>query len=213
MNGGIRGNARRVAAILVGVWAAVGAAEARAQVSLEDYDYDNLGLRAIGAEILWVDASQTEGAVGFGVRADLGELGPHVRIVPRVSYWSADVNEAEVRKLEEQLQETCAEPCEIRLGSLERSAFILGMDAQWTFPASSLRPYLGVGLDIYFLDDSGDAIRGTFLDDMVITAGVSGLAGLELDVARHWRVFGELRGTLVTDATNWNAAAGLAWRL
>jgi hypothetical protein len=213
MNAGIRGRAGRLAALLIGAAAVLGATEARAQVSLEDYDYDNLGLRAIGAEILWVDASQTDGTVGFGARADLGYLGPHVRIVPRVAYWSADVNDSEVRKLEEQLQETCSEPCEIQLGSLKRSAFILGADAQWTLLQSSLRPYVGAGLDIYFLDDSGDAIRGTFLDNTVITAGISGLVGLELDFLRRWRAFGELRGTLVTDATNWNAAAGIAWRL
>ncbi len=213
MDAGIRGRAGRFAALLMGASVTLGATEAGAQVSLEDYDYDNLGLQAIGAEILWVDASQTDGAIGFGARADLGYLGPHVRVVPRISYWSADVNDSEVRKLEEQLQETCSEPCEIRLGSLERSAFILGADAQWMLLSSSFRPYVGAGLDIYFLDDSGDAIRGTFLDDTVITAGVSGLAGLELDVGRRWRVFGELRGTLVTDATNWNVAAGIAWRL
>jgi len=212
MSGGSRGTAGRIATILVGAWAALGATEARAQVSLEDYDYDNLGLRAIGVEVLWVDASQTDGAVGFGARADLGYLGPQVRIVPRGAYWSADVNGAEVRKLEDQLQETCFEPCEIRLGSLERSAFLLGLDAQWTPLASSLRPYFGAGLDIYFLNDSGDAIRGTFLDDTVITAGVSGVLGLELDFLQRWRAFGEFRGTLVTGATNWNAAAGIAWR-
>lgn len=210
---GAWGKVARIAALALGAAIWVGPADARAQVSLEDYDYANLGLRAIGAEILWVDANQTEGVAGFGLRADLGYPGPYVRIVPRASHWEADVTDDDVLKLQEQLQATCSEPCEIRLGTIERSAWILGLDAQWVPLQTSLRPYLGAGLDVYFLNDSGDAIRDTFLDDTDITAGLSGLVGLEFDFGRRWRAYGELRQTFVTGATNWNLAAGVAWRL
>jgi hypothetical protein len=210
---GTRGKAVRIAALAIGLATWMGIGEARAQVSLEDYDYANLGLRAIGAELVRADAMQTDGTLGVGIRADLGYAGPYVRIVPRASHWKADVKDGEVLKLQEQLQETCAEPCVIRLGTIDRSAWIVGLDAQWVPLQTSLRPYLGAGLDVYFLNDSGDSIRDTFLDDTDITAGLSGLVGLEFDFGPRWRAYGELRQTFVTGATNWNLAAGVAWLL
>jgi hypothetical protein len=60
----------------------LGAGDAVAQ-NLEEYDYENLGLRALGVDVVWANAKDAKGAVGFGVRADLGFLGPYVRVVPR----------------------------------------------------------------------------------------------------------------------------------
>lgn len=205
----------RVRAIVIaaGLLAFVWSGELRAQ-SLEDYDYTNLGFKAFGAEATWVNASQNESTVGVGVRVDLGFLGPYIRIVPRGAWWNARVNDSDVRELEQQLEQVSdLPPGSINLGSLERTAWIVGADAQWTLHDATFAPYLGVGLELYFLDDSGEAIEGTFLDSMVITAGVSGLVGAELNFARHWRVYSELRGTLVTDASNVAVALGLAYRL
>ncbi len=199
--------------LTLGLLLGPGLSVAHAQASLEDYDYDNLRLTAIGPEVLWVNPKGMEGAVGFGARADLGMLGPYIRLVPRFAYWKAGVNSDEVRKLEEKIQETCAEPCEIDLGSIDRAAAVLALDAQWTLPESRIRPYLGVGVDLYLLNDSGSAIKGTFLDDSVITAGVSGAVGGEFDVTRNLRIFTELRGTLVTNATSWNLAGGVQFIL
>jgi hypothetical protein len=180
---------------------------------LEDYDYTNLGFRAIGVEARWVDASQNESTVGIGVRADLGFLGPYIRIVPRAGWWSAKVNDSSVEELERQLEEVSNLPTgSISLGSLERTAWNLGFDAQWTLQEAVLAPYLGVGADLYLLDDDGAAIEGTFLDSVVITAGISGVIGAEFNFLDHWRVYSELRGTLVTDASNASAGLGLAYR-
>jgi hypothetical protein len=73
-------------------------------------------------------------------------------------------------------------------------------------------PYLGLGLDAYLVDDSGDAIEGTFLADAVVTAGVSAVGGLEWDIRRHLRVYAEARGTLVTSASNLIFLGGVAYR-
>lgn len=190
--------------------AAVGRAPAQ---TLEDYDYTNLGFRAIGVEARWVDASQNESTIGVGLRADLGFLGPYIRIVPRAGWWSAKVNESSVEELERQLEEVSdLPPGSINLGSLERTAWNLGLDAQWTLQEAVLAPYLGVGADLYLLDDDGAAIEGTFLDSVVITAGISGVIGAEFNFLDHWRVYSELRGTLVTDASNASVGLGLAYR-
>ena len=72
---------RLAASFAVGVVGLAAAQPAAAQ-NLEEYDYANLGVRAIGAEILFVDASQNEGTFGLGAKIDLGFLGPGVRVVP-----------------------------------------------------------------------------------------------------------------------------------
>lgn len=203
----------RAIAMVTGIFLLTASGDTRGQ-TLEDYDYTNLGFRAFGAEATWVNATQSESTFGVGIRVDLGFLGPYIRIVPRAAWWSANVTDAAVRELEQQLEEVSdLPPGSINLGSLERTAWILGADVQWTLQDAVFAPYLGVGLEVYLLDNDGDAINGTFLDNMVITAGISGLIGAELNLADHWRVYSELRGTLVTDASNAAVALGLAYRL
>ncbi len=189
-----------------------GGAHAQAQ-TLEDYDYTNLGFRALGVEARWVDASQNESTVGVGIRVDMGFLGPYIRIVPRAGWWKANVNGESVSELERQLEEVSdLPPGSINLGELQRTAWNLGLDVQWTLQEAVLAPYLGVGGDLYLLDDDGEAIKGTFLDSAVITAGLSGVVGAEINFLSHWRIYSELRGTLVTDASNVSVGLGLAYR-
>ena len=63
---------RRSRALVSVLFAAafLGAGDAAAQ-NLEEYDYENLRLRAIGVDVVWANAKDAEGAVGFGARADL----------------------------------------------------------------------------------------------------------------------------------------------
>jgi len=178
--------------------------------NLEQYDYSNLGLRGIGAELVYVDATQNEAAVGFGARLDLGFLGPGLRVVPRFAYWKADVDASRVSDLETQLEAVSElEPGSINLGQIQRSAYVLGADFEYIASVSRLKPYIGAGLDIYALNDDGAAITGTFLDDLVITAGVSGVAGLQVELTPNWNAYGEFRATAVTDASSLGAAVGL----
>jgi hypothetical protein len=210
--GGRRWWERRRVPVLLGLLLIASGGRATAQ-TLEDYDYTNLGFRAVGVEARWVDASQNESTVGVGIRVDLGFLGPYIRIVPRAGWWSAKVNDSSVQELERQLEEVSnLPPGSISLGSLERTAWNLGFDAQWTLQEAVLAPYLGVGADLYLLDDDGTAIQGTFLDSVVITAGLSGVIGAEFNFLAHWRIYAELRGTLVTDASNGSVGLGLAYR-
>jgi hypothetical protein len=180
---------------------------------LAQYDYANLGFRALGVDVLYANASQSKGAVGIGARVDLGFLGPYIRVVPRFAYWSADVDDTQVAKLERQIEDVSGlDSGSVNLGSISRDYWVLATDLQWTLPEAEVRPYLGLGVDIYILNDSGDAIKNTFLDDAVITAGISGVAGLEFDIGRAFRVYGDVRGTLVTDASNLAFYGGIAYR-
>lgn len=185
--------------------------ETAAAQGLEDYDYTNLGLRAIGFEIFSVDASQNESTIGIGAKLDLGFLGPNIRVVTRLGYWKADVDAGQVSELEAQLEDASGlDAGTIDLGTIDRSAYIFGTDFQWTTRNTKVSPYIGVGLDVYLLNDDGDAIRDTFLDDNVVTAGVSGVIGAQVALSRRWNVYGEFRGAAVTDASNVGVAVGLS---
>ena len=128
--------------------------------SLEDYDYENLGLRAIGVDFVYADPSQSEGTIGFGARADLGFLGPYIRVVPRFAYWNAAVDGSQVAELERQIEDVSGlDSGTVSLGRIERDYWVLGMDLQWTLPEPVVAPYLGLGVDVYILNDSGSAIR------------------------------------------------------
>lgn len=189
----------------------VGADDAAAQ-KLEEYDYENLGFKAIGAEVVWVNAKDAKGSVGFGIRADLGFLGPYVRVMPRFAHWSADIEDQAVAKFENNLESLCTPPgCDVDLGEMKRDYWVVGLDLQWILNNPIIAPYVGLGADLYILNDSGEAIKGTFLDDAVVTAGLSGAGGVQLELAAHTRVYAELRGTLVTSASNVAIYAGLAF--
>jgi hypothetical protein len=192
--------------------ALLGADDVTAQ-NLEDYDYENLSLRAIGVDVVWANAKDAKGTVGFGIRADLSPLGPQVRVVPRFAYWKADIEEQAVAKFEENLEGLCTPPgCNIDLGNMQRNYWILGFDLQWVLSNPLIAPYLGVGADLYILDDSGQAIKGTFLDDAVVTAGLSAVGGVQFDPGKHLRLYADVRGTLVTSASNLAVYAGVAYR-
>ena len=188
----------------------IGAARPAAAQNLEQYDYANLGLRAIGAEILYVDPSQNDATVGLGAKVDLGFLGPGIRVVPRFAYWKADVEASSIDELERQLEEVSElEPGSVNLGDIDRSAYVIGADVHFIASLARVSPYIGAGLDIYALNDDGDAIRGTFLDDLVVTAGASAVGGLQVALSPSWSAYGELRATAVTDASSLGAAFGI----
>lgn len=198
---------------IAGIAGLVGATRADAQ-DLAEYDYEHLGFRALGVDILYANAKDAKATVGFGLRADLGFLGPYVRVVPRFAFWQADIEDAAVARFESNLEDLCVPTgdCTIELGTLKRNYWVVGLDFQWTLAEPAFAPYLGVGVDAYVLDDSGDAVKGTFLDAAVVTAGLSAVGGLEWDVQEHLRLYADVRGTLVTSATNVAFYAGVAYR-
>lgn len=205
-------------ALLLGALAALlvhGAAEGQ---RLEEYDYANLRLRGAGAELFVVSPSDHDATVGFGGRLDLGFLGPNVRVMPRVAYWSSELKSSEVQRLEERL-EALAErdtpgDVTINLGAIDRSAFIVGTDFHWLpIVQGTVRPYLGVGAEVYLLNGSGEAIEDTFVEDGLdlITAGASAVGGLEYELSEGFALYGDLRGTLVADVGSLTFTVGVAY--
>jgi hypothetical protein len=185
---------------------------------LADYDYANLEFRGFGVEFSWLYLDQIRPTLEGGLRADLGFLGPFVRLVPRLTFWSSIMEEQEIQRLEDQINRLCREQhgsCpNVSLGEIRRSSLNLSMDGHYVWREEEvLTPYAGGGLGLHFLNGRGDAIRGTFVEDLLsnIAPGLSLVGGLELELADALRIFTEARATAATDVRYVGLTLGGTW--
>lgn len=208
----------RIPAILLLLTALAAPGPAPAQ-SLEDYDYENLAFRGVGLELGGIWPLGVERELLLGARADLGYLGPDVRIVPRITFWSSSLREGVVDELRENVLRLCREPesdCVREFGEVRVSDLALSLDAHYTWPAwAGLVPYTGAGLGIHLLNGQGELIDDTFVEDLLdaITPGINLIAGTELPLGSHLRLFTEARGVLGTDLQYAALVAGGSWTI
>lgn len=202
--------------LLLAALAAPGAAPAQ---SLEDYDYENLAFRGVGLELGGIWPLGVERTLLLAARADLGYLGPHVRIVPRIAFWSSSLREGVVDELRENVLSLCREQgsdCVREFGEVRVSDLVLSVDAHYTWPAwSGLLPYTGTGFGIHLLNGQGELIDDTFVEDLLdaITPGINLIAGTELPLGSRLRLFTEARGVLATDLQYAALVAGGSWTI
>lgn len=194
------------AVILLGVLFALllmGARPLSAQ-GLADFDYENLSLRGVMLEGGIVFPSGVESTGSFGMRADLGFLGPGVRVNAGLSRWSSSLRRSEVNALEERVEdlvqgETGSRPT-VNLGQITLSDVALNVDAHvvWRVPPGFLT-YAGAGGTAHVLRGGGSAIEDTFVQDLLnsIRAGLNLHAGVEVPLSRQFRLVGESRYELV----------------
>lgn len=190
--------------------------------ALEDYDYENLQLRGIGAEFGWVVPWNIEPAMSFGVRGDMGFVGPHVRITPAIRYWSSQLKDDEVERLATQFIEICDRrapgscPSSLDLGEVSRSDLELSADAHIIPDVPTiLTPYAGGGVSLHLLNGGGESIDDTFVEDLLDTVvpGVNLLAGLSLPLGSAIQISVEGRIVLTSDIQYGNLVMGGVWRL
>lgn len=182
-------------------------AAAQAQ-ALEDYDYENLSFRGVGLDVGYIWPNKVASTTSYGIRVDLGYLGPGVRVVPSLTYWSSQLKRTELDRLADQLSNL--QPLRDRgvavggsdLGTVDWRGLAIGLDGQyvWVMPAGFLA-YLGAGITGHMLNASGAVIDDTFVEDALdaFSAGATALAGVELEPVRRLRIFGEVRYTLLSD--------------
>ncbi|HSL71126.1 MAG TPA: hypothetical protein VK864_12850, partial [Longimicrobiales bacterium] len=88
------------------------------------------------------------------------------------------------------------------LGEIDWSNLTLGLDAHvvWTLPFGVFT-YAGAGLGLHFLNGEGTAVGDTFIEDLLdtVTAGGAAMAGAEVPFSPSFRLYGELRYTLLSD--------------
>jgi hypothetical protein len=185
------------------------AAPAAAQ-DLADFDYENLSFRGIGLEFGHLVApSRVEPEPTYGVRFDLGYLGPGVRITPSITWWESRMERGEVRALEERVDALAnrslppgAEPVAVDLGEITWSDLVLGVDAHvvWSVPYGFLT-YVGLGAAAHIQNGSGPAVDDTFVEDLLdsVAAGFNVHTGLEYPLGERLRVYGAARYELMGD--------------
>lgn len=197
---------------LASLAALAGAAGGHAQ-TLADYDYEYLRFRGVGADGGYIWSEKVKDTEQFGLRLDLGYLGPGVRIIPSLSFWSSELTGSELEGLATRLtQQTGAvvEPGD--LGPIEWSDLSLSVDGHfvWNTPIDVLT-FVGGGLGFHALNGQGDAIDDTFVEDLLdsISAGASVLGGLEAEPLDRLRVYVEGRYTAMNSIQYISARAGL----
>ncbi len=201
---------RRGAGILpLGVAIAVAMSTARSACAQElaDFDYENLAFRGFGLEVGYLWPDKVEPTASYGVRMDLGYLGPGVRVTPSITYWSSRIKAREVRELEDRLHHMIAQThpgpvAPVSLGPIDWSDLALALDAHvvWRVPYGFLT-FAGAGASVHFLNGAGDAIAGTFVEDLLdsVSPGFALHAGVELPVATGVRLYGAGRLELLED--------------
>jgi hypothetical protein len=174
--------------------------EGEAQTTLADYDYENLSFRGFSLEGGFIFPSRVDPTYTVGARFDLGYLGPGLRIVPGIAYWSSTMKRSEVAKLERKIDELVQGQIDpapgftgVNLGTIDWSDLVLSLDGHfvWSVPLDLLT-FAGAGVSAHILNAKGRAVSGTFVEDFMdtVSPGLNLHAGLELPLTDQFRLYG-----------------------
>lgn len=189
-----------------------GASGAAAQ-TLADYDYEYLNFRGIGIDFGHIWPNTVEPTTQYGLRIDLGYLGPGVRIIPSIAYWRSRLVHQELEDLATRINQQPGSSVRAEdLGPIEWSDLSLSLDGHfvWNLPLDVLT-FVGVGLGLHALNGQGPAIDDTIVEDLLdaITAGASILAGFEFEPVDRFRVYTEGRFTVMNSIQYLSARGGI----
>jgi hypothetical protein len=175
---------------------------------LADYDYENLTFRGIGFDVGYIWPTKVEPTSLYTVRLDLGFLGPAVRIVPSMSYWSSTLRTSQLDVFADRLNrlpplaEQDVTITADDLGTIEWSDLVLSLDAHvvWTAPFDIIT-FVGAGAALHALNGRGAVIDETFIEDLLdsTTGGMAIMAGFEVQPVPRLRLYGEARYTVASD--------------
>jgi len=174
--------------------------------NLADFDYEYLSFRGFSLEGGYLWPTRVDPTYSVGIRMDLGYLGPGLRIVPGISYWSSTMKEGEVADLERNIRDLVLDPFSSveppDLGEIEWSDLALSLDGQfvWSIPFDLLS-FVGAGLTAHIMNGDGTAISGTFVEDLLdsVAAGINFHAGLEYPMSDLFRLYSVGRYEILED--------------
>ncbi len=192
---------------------ALGSARPAGAQTLADYDYVHLRFRGVGFDVGYLWSDRIQDTQRYTLRIDLGYLGPGVRIVPSVSYWSSQVEGGSLQEWADRLnQQTGSSLTGSDLGPIRWSDLSVTVDGQfvWSVPFGVFT-YVGLGAGVHALNGRGPAVDDTFVEDLLddFTAGVDGLLGAELELGDRLRVYAEGRYTAMTSLQYGSLRAGV----
>lgn len=192
---------------------------ALAQRPLDRFSYDNLGFHGVWPEIGIVTSDRLEGTVSYGVRADLGQFAPRLRMLFGVSYFRSDFKSREIAEFATALEEVVTDPTQdftIDLGNIRWSDVAIELDLQYMLTPAVSRyvPYIGLGAGMHVRNGSGEAINETFVEDALdmLGAGVSATAGLDVKLGRAFLLNVGGRAVFGSDLQTVSFTVGLGYR-
>lgn len=189
-----------------------------AQGFWEQFSYEGLRLTGIGIEAGAIVTDRVTTSASLAFRIEYGRIAPRVRVALGGSYMRGDLRANEITRFEQQLRKVVSDPTNdftIDVGSITWTEYRAGLDLQYVFTESRIRPYAGLGLGIHIWNGSGDAIAGTFVEDALdtIAAGVAGSAGVMVGVTRRLDATAEVRGEATSELRSFVVRGGLMIRL
>jgi hypothetical protein len=190
-----------------------------AQRPLDRFSYDNLGFHGIWGEIGILTSDRLEGTASYGLRVDLGQFAPRLRMLFGVSYFQSDFKSDEIAEFEAALEDVVTDPTQdfsITLGDIRWSDVAVELDLQYMLApaASRYQPYLGAGVGMHLRNGSGDAINDTFVEDALdmLGAGVSATAGLDVRLGPSFLLNLGGRAVFGSDLQTVGLSVGLGYR-
>jgi len=210
-------NGMRWTVVALAALVGLGTTQAASAQDLADFDYENLSFRGFGPEWGYLVPTRVEATHSYGVRFDLGYLGPGVRIVPSVMYWSSPLKASEVRELEASVEQLIDQQIDgpspsVNLGTIEWTDVAVGLDAHvvWRVPFGILT-YAGLGGAIHVLNGKGAAINGTFVEDLLdsLEPGMNLHLGAEYLLSDRLRFSSQGRYEVLGDLQYFQVRAGL----
>ena len=189
-----------------------------AQGFWEQFSYEGLRLTGIGVEAGASVSDRVTTSASLAFRVEYGRIAPRVRVVLGGSYMRGDLRADEITRFEQQLRKVVDDPTNdftIDVGSITWTEYRAGLDLQYVFTDSRIRPYAGLGLGIHVWNGSGDAIAGTFVEDALdtIAAGIAGSAGVMVGITRRLDATAEVRGEATSELRSLVVRGGLMIRL
>ena len=203
----------------VGLFAAMVLPLRGAAQDVADIDYEHLAFRGFGLDVGYIWPDRVEPTEAFAVRFDLGYAGPGLRIVPSVTYWNSPLEMGEVEEFADRVADLVADqtggpPPALDLGTIEYTDIAIGIDGHvvWELPLDLLT-YGGLGVAAHFLNGSGPAIDGTFVEDLLdsVEPGFNLHFGMEYPVTEGSRLYTVGRYEVMSDLRYFNVRVG--WQI
>ncbi len=155
---------------------------------------DRLRLSTVGGAVGLAWPRRAEPTRLYAVHADYGEIARGVHLIFQTSYWSSRYSDAAVRGLAEEIGRALGTDPPA-LGRIRTSDLALATDVRWmpgegraarrgaTGDPAALRPFLGAGFALHFLDVEGEPLNDTFVEQALDGVGLGLAASTGLDIA------------------------------
>jgi hypothetical protein len=189
-----------------------------AQAIFNQFSAESLAPRAVGFDLGALGGTHIGGANLVALRLDVGPVAPRVRVVLGLSYFHANLTNAELSQFAARLRSLVIDPTgddTIELGQVSWGDLTGDLDFKYLVPeGNGVRLYVGAGASVHIRHGSGPAIDGTFVQDALdaITPGLNGLVGAEFGTGQ-WRLVLEGRGVLASELSTVAMSCGVryAW--